>query len=428
MYQIRNTQILSILERTLNYVDTRLIDHGKRVSYLMYKVLKDEKKYTDKQLRDICILSTLHDIGAYKTEEIDRMVRFETEEIWEHSIFGYLYMREFSPISYLSPILMFHHAECSKLNKLDESFHEITQLLNIVDRMDVLYQTGVSKKKDLVNYLEGYRNITFCSKYLDYFLEKDVEYPASSYIDGDLEYNNLLNGIPFNNDEIDDYLWMIVFSIDFRSSYTVTHTFLTAFITHLIAEIMNYNGDEIIALKIAAMLHDIGKSGIPVEIIESPGKLTDEQMDIMKNHVMMTEHILSGNIDQQIKDIAIHHHEKLNGKGYPYNLSKSSLDQTENIVAIADILSSLISKRSYKDAWPKDKTLCTLEKMAEDGELDSGIVNTVAENYDDIIKRVKEESIYVYEKYDEMMKEYYELLESVENKDDFIIPGELTEK
>lgn len=71
------------MERTLNYVDTRLIDHGKRVAYLMFKVLERQNRFDNAQLRDICVLGMLHDVGAYKTEEIDKMVIFEAVDNYD---------------------------------------------------------------------------------------------------------------------------------------------------------------------------------------------------------------------------------------------------------------------------------------------------------------------------------------------------------
>ncbi|MDR0464365.1 MAG: hypothetical protein LBG94_04510, partial [Treponema sp.] len=98
MQLLKNEKIIDIMEKTLNHMDPRLVNHGKRVAYLVFKILEGQHKYDDKQLRDICILTMLHDIGAYKTEEIDKMIIFETANVLEHSAYGYLFLKYFSPL------------------------------------------------------------------------------------------------------------------------------------------------------------------------------------------------------------------------------------------------------------------------------------------------------------------------------------------
>lgn len=78
------------------------------------------------------------------------------------------------------------------------------------------------------------------------------------------------------------------------------------------------------ALGIAGMFHDLGKIGIPLEILENPGRLTLEDMTVMKTHVEKTAVILNGWVSEEIRDLALRHHEKLNGTGYPDGLSASS--------------------------------------------------------------------------------------------------------
>ena len=85
---IDNRGVLGIVRRACNYVDARLVDHGFRVACIVSRILARLGGYTEKEMRDICILALYHDIGAYKTEEISRMLEFETRNMQEHSIYG----------------------------------------------------------------------------------------------------------------------------------------------------------------------------------------------------------------------------------------------------------------------------------------------------------------------------------------------------
>ena len=95
------------------------------------------------------------------------------------------------------------------------------------------------------------------------------------------------------------------------------------------------------------MFHDLGKIGIPLEILENPGRLTLEDMAVMKTHVEKTAVILNGWVSEEIRDLALRHHEKLNGTGYPDGLSASQLTLPQRILAVADIFSALTGERSY---------------------------------------------------------------------------------
>ena len=166
----------------------------------------------------------------------------------------------------------------------------------------------------------------------------------------------------------------------------------------------------------AAMLHDLGKIGIPVEILEFPGKLSPQAMRVMRTHVDLTEHILGTNVSARVRDIALRHHEKLDGSGYPRGLNAESLDMPQRIVAVADIISALTGTRSYKDAFSKEKTVFILEDMAEKGLIDSVIVSMFVENYDTIMGAVRQRSQPILDKYHEMQRQYQVLERRMEDR------------
>lgn len=90
------SQVLSILLRALDHIDERLVDHGHRVAYLVYKMMQADGAFCRQDMQEICIIASLHDIGAYKTEEIDQMMRFESEDVFDHAIYGYLFLKHMS--------------------------------------------------------------------------------------------------------------------------------------------------------------------------------------------------------------------------------------------------------------------------------------------------------------------------------------------
>ena len=416
MRLLKNEKVIDIIERTLNCIDARLIDHGKRVAYLIFKILHPQRRFDDKQLQNICILAMLHDVGAYKTEEIDKMVIFETIDIWEHSIYGYLFLKYFSPLKALAETILFHHAECGEIKHLsDDKLQLLAQLISICDRADV-FSLHNGDNDDFKDYVNKHRNIKYRDDIADMFLSSGVNINAVfDDIDGDAEFNRIFRCTPLTADEVAGYINMIIFSIDFRSNQTVIHTVTATCIAGILAKMFGADENEIEKIKTGATLHDIGKIGIPVNIIESVKKLNDADMEIMKSHINITEKILDGNVSDDIKNIAVKHHERLDGSGYPRNLGADDIAFNDRIVAIADIFSALCGARSYKGAFPKEKVIEILENMSEKNLIDAQIVSLSIERFDEILKEVDIRSRPVIETYNAINEEYLKIRRYVEN-------------
>lgn len=417
MRQISSKNMAGIVCRTLNHVDERLVDHGIRVAYIMLKMLEAEGNSDQKSIRDLCFLTMVHDVGAYKTEEINNMVQFETGNVWNHSIYGYLFLKHLSPFSQLASVILFHHTDYDKLIEIPGLQRDTlmwAQMVNLADRIDVCIQTG--EGGNISDLLETYRDKKFSSGVIDLFgsagkrdhiLEKlgcNVNQQQISK-----EVFEALGNPSFSREEIETYLKMIVYAIDFRSPYTVIHTITTTSISQELARLMELKEMEMTQIYYGALLHDLGKIGIPVEILEYPGKLSPQAMKIMKTHVDITEEIMNGEIEQVIANIALRHHEKLDGSGYPRGLGGAVLTPSERIVAIADIVSALNGRRSYKDAFGKEKIVGILTEMKEDGLLCEKTVDVMIRHFDEIMENVRNTCEPVLNVYDHINIEFTEL-------------------
>ncbi len=132
-------------------------------------------------------------------------------------------------------------------------------------------------------------------------------------------------------------------------------------------EYVQRNPDYIEDIVFASLLHDIGKTAIPVEILIKPGKLTPEEFDIVKDHTTIAgealdkaNHIFREEFGKDsylalARDIAMYHHEKWNGEGYPHRLKGADIPLSARITAIADVYDALTSERPYKKAWSHEK-------------------------------------------------------------------------
>lgn len=134
--------------------------------------------------------------------------------------------------------------------------------------------------------------------------------------------------------------------------YTYTHSVNVATIALLIGAKLNLSKEDNLKLGVGALMHDLGKIKIPVEILNKSGKLTDEEFAVMKKHPEFTFDIMRNNPDitEIAKEIAAEHHEKVDGSGYPKKLKGKEISYFAKIVAVADVYDALTTNRSYRKA------------------------------------------------------------------------------
>lgn len=145
---------------------------------------------------------------------------------------------------------------------------------------------------------------------------------------------------------------------EYRDPETGSHILRMAHYSRLIAASLGLGGEEQQLIFEAAPMHDIGKVGIPDMILLKPGRLTPEEFEVMKNHATIGHEILHGSSSPKLKAaaaIALAHHEKWDGSGYPRGLAGKDIPLHGRIVAVADVFDALTSERPYKKAWELDK-------------------------------------------------------------------------
>lgn len=196
------------------------------------------------------------------------------------------------------------------------------------------------------------------------FSERDLEHLtlAASYAGKSLESVLL-------HEEIVETQKEIIFTMgeigESRSKETANHVKRVAEYSYVIAIGLGLGEDEASLLKTVSPMHDIGKVAIPDSVLNKPGKLTEDEFDLMKSHTTIGYNLLKGSKRDLLKAAAIvayEHHEKWNGKGYPRGLSGEDIHLYGRITAIADVFDALGSNRVYKKAWELDRILRLFEE------------------------------------------------------------------
>ena len=174
---------------------------------------------------------------------------------------------------------------------------------------------------------------------------------------------------------------------EYRDPETGAHILRMAHYSELIAMGMGLpKADQELLLE-AAPMHDIGKVGIPDAILLKPGRLTPDEFEVMKQHAMFGHDILKGSSSKVLQagaEIALAHHEKLDGSGYPRGLVGQDIPIFSRIVAVADVFDALTSERPYKKAWSLDRAAEHI-RNSSGTHFDPVCVNTFFEQWDSVI-------------------------------------------
>jgi PAS domain S-box-containing protein len=154
-------------------------------------------------------------------------------------------------------------------------------------------------------------------------------------------------------------------ALDLRDDETKGHTQRVTSVVLKLAESMGISAEELEAVRRGALMHDIGKIGIPDQILHKPGKLTDDEWVIMRQHPVHAYNMIAPiPYLQSSIDIPYCHHEKWDGSGYPRGLKGEGIPLAARLFAVVDVWDALISDRPYRAAWPEEKALAYIQEVS----------------------------------------------------------------
>jgi len=165
------------------------------------------------------------------------------------------------------------------------------------------------------------------------------------------------------NQSYDHMLDMLARIAEFKDSTTGSHINRIDHYTRLVAAELGLPEEEAILYGKASRLHDVGKVGIPDAILRKPGKLTEEEYETVRSHTLIGGQILSNDrILETACDVALHHHERWDGKGYPEGRPARDFHLATRIVSVIDVFDALVSRRPYKEPWEPELAAAEIER------------------------------------------------------------------
>lgn len=392
---LKADQMANIAMKMLACINREVVLHSVRTAYLAYKTVclhpMNEKCSPEK----LVMLAIFHTIGFFR-EDIHfnyfphgaNLDYFDGEKATESKyVFACYYLEYMTPLKSDAVGLQ---------NFLQPYNKDLRQYVYQEEYKDVIYLCArisdyVMKNPDkqLPEDLNVLAPGHFDPEYVKAFAQANKNNQLTETIKAGTHFDEitqLISTIQLSPEENRMLEKMLIHLLDFKSTSTMKHSINASSYALSLGLRMNLNSQELTTLYNSAFLHDIGKMATPQRILEFPGKLTPEDMGIMRHHVNHSKRILSGFVDDEILETVYRHHEKLNGQGYPRKVEGKDLTLIQRILTVADITSALHDSRSYKGEFSKDKVLSIIKDMTDKGELDPKITKFVIEDFDELVK------------------------------------------
>lgn len=387
--------LVTSLSDVTDLVNPALDDHHKKVAYIAYS-LAQEMGWPKQDCCDILLAGMLHDIGALSLKEKMDALHFEVASPHRHAEAGGFLLKPFAPLAQIGEMIACHHvAWGSGTGKVHNgrAVPLASHILHLADRIAVLIKkskTVCGHSPELVRKIEAQTDRMFMPEVTQAFLALSKK----SYFWMDLSSRSLSSllrrevrnkTVELDLTEIGSLAQVFSRVIDFRSSFTATHSSGVATIAEAMAQLVGYSENECGMMKVAGYFHDLGKLAVPSEILEKNGPLTKRETEIVRSHPFHTYRAL-----EHIEDFSTiirwgaFHHEMPNGSGYPFNIVGNELPLGSRIIAVTDVFTAITENRPYRQGMDADQAKRVLIDQAAAGRLDPKITALLLHNYHEL--------------------------------------------
>lgn len=402
--------LIMCMTKAVDLVSLEIADHHQQVAYLSYHIA-DAMRLPMAEKRRLVIAALLHDIGAIAADTGLSFIDREDDRVNEHAFIGARLFADSPILGRVASVIKFHHIPWNGGEGRQYRGEEVPQLahiLRLADRIAVHVDRDafiISQQNAIRENVSARRGTAYEPEAVDAFLSicdkealwLDLSYhPTVANISDSLG----LDDFRLTLDEVVDLTQIFSRIIDFRSPFTAMHSAGVAAAAAELAKLSGFSEDECRMMSIAGNLHDIGKLAIPREILEKQDRLEPGEFDIIRAHSFYTYRLLGpiagfGNITQW----AAFHHEKLNGRGYPFHLAARDLSLGARIMAVADIFTAITEDRPYRAGMTREQTVSVLRRMAESGGISPQLCEMLFANYELIADRRREAAELAMESY-----------------------------
>ncbi len=383
-------------------LDNNLKLHHQRTAYVAYRIAR-RRGLPEQELERVLHTALIHDIGIITAhnEKIE-WLSFDLNDYGYHGKVGGFLTAQSEVLRPFSRIISHHHVkwiERAQMSHLPEIEQEIQQILHIADRMTTLIADNRAiafQREDILNKMAAASGTMFKPELVDILME--VESKEAFWLEleqGDLfdylKYHDLHFLHPLTNDEIMDVARTIVYAVDYRQTYTAAHSIATAELAGILAEKMDVSPHDLLITRFGMLLHDIGKIKIDSHIFNNPKELTREEFELVQSHPFIGRKLINDALHlPEVAKLIAHHHERLDGSGYPFNLQGHQLKLLDRIGAIADMTCAMMEDRPYRQGCDQECVLAEIRSQAYSRKLDMAVYKVLEDNIDEIFPKIKD--------------------------------------
>ena len=417
MEYIHSKDIFLLMRDTLKLMSRRAMDHGSRVAYYLYKMLECKGGYEKFELADFVFMASLHDIGAYKTDSPKDMIKYELKKPMAHATYGYLVFKHLSPLSELAMVVLYHHMDYSQLKTINFQYKEIAAYLNLAEKVDI-YSVALGDKFN-IDMFQKQAGTVISKDALDLFKEAIDTYDILEKVKkGDYkeELDDIIGYMIFTNEDKKKYMEMLMYCQGFWSESAVVNAVTCMCIAKILGQSEGLSSLEGEQMYYGAILHDIGMVAVPREIIDAPRNLTPEEYKKVKMHVHLAEKILHNRMAGSVSEIVAAHHERCDGSGYPRGLREAQMNRKQQILQLADAVTALMDKRSYRPAFDEAEMQNIIKKETAAGKYNKSLVEMFFAHYDEIMQRVNMNVEEILATYRKLNQQYLRVSDKLKNQ------------
>ena len=372
------------LSYALDILGKNNLSHSKSTAYLSVMISREIGLGEDAL---IYYAALLHDIGI--SDEFTSQQKYLIS-MKRHCVIGERMLKKL-PLPQEIPAYVLHHHEHydgSGAFKLSgEAISKGSQIICIASEFDDTFAKSEYLDRDLALKVHDWlgRNRYMVSEKIAEAFDSLIkrEYFLFDYFNHETKYA-LSDKIVVNDevyygaDDVEKFALCFAEVIDQRSPFTFYHSTGIAEIARRAAAHLGYDGEAQHKMYISGLLHDIGKLHVSTDILHKDGKLTPEDRFEMNKHTYFTRKILEQIRGfEEITNIAANHHEKLDGRGYPYHLRAEQLSELERVMSICDVYQALTEERPYREKLPPEKVWEIIDGMTENNHLDKSLVEKI---------------------------------------------------
>ena len=397
-FSIKPFELIHSLSMAMDVSTSGITTHLWRVTLICHSIAEELRLECLKR-EPLLAAALMHDLGAASfTEERTQLVNPGSQarlgkSIYQHAERGYALLRNSGIFTPLADVVRYHH-DCwhggNPSGLQGEAIPLASRIIHVADRVDVL----VNRNRPILSQREGICEIVqkesgrmFDPLVVDAFLHRSRM--ESFWLDqSNPDYALLLLGkmaewgaCNYTADEVLGIANLYATMIDNMSPFTATHSHSVSRVAVLLASGMGFCDTELTMMRIAGLLHDLGKLSIPNAILDKPGPLTLEEMNIMKQHPYYTYRILE-QVEHfsSIASWAALHHETSDGQGYPFKIREADLPLGSRIMAVADIFVALAEERPYRARLPLDAIRRMMDDSVKAGKINGRCVEALFDN------------------------------------------------